>query len=183
MIQINLFPVKQIKKRIKARNEVMGFVLMLALLGVVLGGHTWTMAQTADKINCQIKEFEKIKADNQHILNQIKELKQAKLNLETKLDVIKKLKINSQVTVRVLDEIARNTPSKRVWLKSLQQSSSQLQISGVALDNATIAGYMKKLTASPFFASADLKTTSQMVVAGRKLKSFSMALVVTTPGL
>ena len=94
MIQINLFPVRQIKKRIKARNEVMGFVLMLALLGAILGGHTWTMAQTADKINCQIKEFEKKKADNQHILNQIKELKQAKLNLETKLDVIKKLKIN-----------------------------------------------------------------------------------------
>ena len=181
MIQINLFPVKQIKKRIKARNEILCFILMLAFLGLCLGGHSWSMTTTVNKISGQIKKLEKKKAENQHILKQIEELKQAKLNLETKLDVIKQLRMDSQVTVRVLDETADNTPANRIWLKSLQQSSGQLRISGVALDNATIAAYMKKMTDSPFFASADLKKSSQTVVEGQKLKSFSMTLVVTTP--
>ena len=181
MIQINLFPVKQIKKRIRARNEILCFVLMLALLGLCLGGHAWSMSKSVDKISGQIKKLEKKKAENQHILNQIEELKQAKLKLETKLDVIKQLRMDSQVTVRVLDEIASNIPANRIWLKGLQQSADQLRLSGVALDNATIAAYMKKMTASPFFVSADLKKSSQTVIDGQKLKSFSMTLVVTTP--
>ncbi len=139
------------------------------------------MTTTVNKISGQIKKLEKKKAENQHILKQIEELKQAKLNLETKLDVIKQLRMDSQVTVRVLDETADNPPANRIWLKSLQQSSGQLRISGVALDNATIAAYMKKMTDSPFFASADLKKSSQTVIQGQKLKSFSMTLVVTTP--
>lgn len=181
MIHINLFPVKQIKKRIKARNELLCFVLILAFFGLCLGGHTWSMSKSADKISGQIKKLEKKKAENQHILKQIEELKQAKLNLETKLDVIKRLRMDSQVTVRVLDEITDNTPADRIWLKSLQQSSGQLRFSGVALDNATIAAYMRDMTASPFFASADLKKSSQTVIQGQKLKSFSMTLVVITP--
>jgi type IV pilus assembly protein PilN len=68
-----------------------------------------------------------------------------------------------------------------MWLNSLKYSSGTLVISGVALDNATIAQYMTDLTSSPYFADADLANSSQKVIAGNNLKSFSLAIKVTQP--
>ena len=94
--------------------------------------------------------------------------------LEKKLEAIKQLKRGSQQPVRVLDALATLTPADRLWLKSLSQSPNQLQISGVALDNATIAQYMNDLTQSPYFTAANLGSTKLAQVGGRKLKTFTL---------
>ncbi len=181
MIQINLFPVRQIKQRLKAQSEVIGFVIAILVLLVLLGGVAITMSKTLSSVQDDIKKLEKTKADNQHIIAQIEKMKQAKASLETKLEVIKSLRQDSQVAVRVLDELARINPTDRLWLLSLSQQEASLRLSGVALDNATIAAYMNELKTSPFFASAELGKSSLQVIAGRKLKAFTLTLAITTP--
>ena len=111
----------------------------------------------------------------------IKKIKKEQALLETKLGVIKDLKANSQLPVRVLDEIARLTPASRMWLKSFSLDQSSIILNGIALDNATIADYMKTLSDSPFFERAELKNSKQTIVANQKLKSYGMSIKINKP--
>ena len=98
-----------------------------------------------------------------------------------KLDSIKKLQSGSQITVRVLDEVASRTPTTRMWITSLQQSAGRLQLQGIALDNETIAQYMQQLEASEYFEKTELTSSAQTDIAKQKLKSFSLTLTVAAP--
>jgi type IV pilus assembly protein PilN len=77
-----------------------------------------------------------------------------------------------------LDVVADLTPANRMWLNALQQSGTTLKLTGVALDNATIAQYMIDLAKSAVFVSADLESSSQTEVAGMKLKAFTLNIGV-----
>ena len=182
MIQINLLPIRQIKQRIRVRNEVLVFfVAFLVLLGL-LGLFATGMSQKVSTLHANIAKLNEKKKSYTPILNQIKKLEKDKKALDAKIDVIKKLKENSQITVQVLDQIASVTPVNRLWLKSIKQSGNNVSLQGVALDNRTIAEYMKNLKASSIFADAVLGKSSQVTVAGKKLKSFSLTLQTQTPG-
>jgi type IV pilus assembly protein PilN len=174
MIRINLLPVKQIKKVLKARNEVIAFLLALLALAVVLLGLAFSRIVVVNDLNATITELKKEKNSYQSTINEIEKLKKDKAKLETKLAMIKKLKKGSRISVRILDEIALLTPPNRMWLKSFTQVPNSLKLSGVALDNETIAQFMKLLKESPLFVNVELANSSLAVVANRKLKSFSL---------
>ncbi len=176
MIHINLLPVRQIKHRIRLRNEVIVFCLALLLL---LGALSLVAAAMNSKISTMTQNVAQLTAKKNSytpILNKIKQLEREKKALEAKIDVIKKLKKKSQITVRVLDEIATITPSNRVWLKSLKQQGTNVSLDGIALDNRTVAQYMENLKKSAFFTDAVLGSSSQTIVANKKLQSFTLTL-------
>lgn len=181
MIRINLLPVERIRKRQRLGREVAAFGGSFVLLLVLLGAVGFGMVRTIGALHGDIRALEEKKKSYRPILRQIAKLQKDKKTLETKLQAITRLKAGSQLTVRVLDEVASRTPVSRMWLTALNQSGSQLSLTGVALDNATIAQYMQALEASPFFAGAELANSSQTVVAGQKLKSFALALQLVQP--
>ena len=174
MIKINLLPVKQIKKNQKVRREVVGFLISLLTLFVVMGVVAYGKVAHIDNLKVTINKLQQERNKYQSTIKEIEKLKKDKAKLETKLATIKKLKRGSQITVRVLDEIASLTPANRLWLNSLNQTAGQLKLSGIALDNETIAQYMDRIKDSPYFSRAELNKSSLTVVAGRKLKSFSL---------
>ncbi|OGR01718.1 MAG: hypothetical protein A2505_00705 [Deltaproteobacteria bacterium RIFOXYD12_FULL_55_16] len=181
MLRINLLPVRQLKKRQRLKTELLGFsaVFVLVLLVLVVG---WlVLVGKISSLQEEIVALEQKKQSYQPILNQIATLKNEKQLVEQKLESIKKLQAGSQVTVRVLDEVASRTPTSRLWLSSLQQSAGSLQLQGVALDNETIAQYMQQLEASEYFARTELTSSAQMDVVKQKLKSFSLTINVIAP--
>ncbi len=178
MVRINLLPVRQIKRRQQAVNELLIFCLALVgllVVGSMVAGITIHKKKTLQN---DIAALQVEKNSYNKELKEIEELKRKKKSLDAKTDTIEKLKKGSQVGVRILDEVALRTPSSRMWLKSLKQSGNGLQLAGVALDNATIAQYMYSLAGSKVFSSADLGNSSQTEVAGQKLKSFSLNVSV-----
>ncbi len=179
MIRINLLPVKQIKKVLKARKEVITFLLALLGLVVVILGLAFSRIVVVDGLNTTIGELKKEKNSYQSTINEIEKLKMDKATLETKLAMIKKLKKGSHISVRILDEIAVLIPPNRMWLNSFAQTPDSLKLSGVALDNETIAQFMKLLKESSLLVDAELANSSLVVVADRKLKSFSLICSVT----
>jgi type IV pilus assembly protein PilN len=181
MIRINLLPVRQLRKKKRLQLEVFGFCLLLALLGVSLGAYGLQLGMMVEGLKQEISQLNQQKALYSKIIAEIKQLDSKKNMLEKKIDVIRELKLSSQVSVRVLDELAAVTPSERLWLNNLQHSAGRLVISGVALDNATIAQYMTKLTSSPYFADADLANSTSTVVAGNRLQSFSLTIQIVNP--
>lgn len=84
--------------------------------------------------------------------------------------------------MRILDEIARITPHERMWLTTFAQNASSLQLSGMALDNRTIADYLEELKTSDYLTDVTLKRSALSKYGGRNLKRFSLSCSVTLPG-
>lgn len=181
MIQINLLPVRQIKQRLQIRNEVAIYGASLLFLFIALFSTYLGQSIVIKDLVVQNQQLTTKKASYQPILNEIEKLKKDKQEQETKLEVIKKLKTGSQVTVHVMDELAKLTPTNRLWLKSMDQKGTTVNISGIALDNATIAQFMQSINESIYFSGAELSQTSQTAIAGAKLKSFEMRISITPP--
>ncbi|MDH3327649.1 MAG: PilN domain-containing protein [Desulfobulbaceae bacterium] len=182
MVYINLLPIKKIKQHAKAVQQLtlfaVCFVFVLAVLGVV----GLYQASTAANLEKEITVLNAEKQRYEKILAQIKKLEQDKKLIESKIAVINTLKKTSALTVHVLDEIANLTPTKRLWLNSLNQSGMSLSISGMALDNQTIASYMDELKTSPYIAEVNLISSSLQAYAGRNLKSFNISCAISVPG-
>lgn len=178
MIRINLLPIRQLKKIAKSRTEVVALLLGLLVLLLVLGAVGYGQVQKIEKLNGDVAALQKEKSKYNEVIKQIAKIEKEKQLLETKLKVIKDLKVSSQIPVRVIDEIARLTPSTRIWLQSLKLTGLGLDIAGTALDNETIAQYMLSIEESPYFAKAELKSSSGTVVEGQRLKTFGLTISV-----
>lgn len=129
----------------------------------------------------ELKKIQKEEKKYSKILKEIKRLEEDKKLLETRISIIGRLKAESSLTVHMLDEVAKITPSKRMWLTSLSQSGNNLNIAGMALDNRTIAKYMEDLKKSPFIRDVNLADSSLKGFAGRNLKSFSLSCSIGVP--
>jgi type IV pilus assembly protein PilN len=181
MIRINLLPVRQIKKKLQARNNVISLGITLLSVLVVLGLVALVLGFKVGDLKASIGELNKEKNKYQKVIKEIENLKKDQGLLETKLDMISKLKSGSQLTVRLMDEMANLVPSERLWISKMTISKGVLKLSGTALDNATIADFMETVVASPYFATANLSGTSSKGVSGRILKTFSLTCKVVNP--
>lgn len=181
MILINLLPVRHLKKRARARSEAIVFVSVFILLCAVLGGWVLKLNMDVKEMQTEVARLEQKKRSYDATLKEIKEIEAQKAKLFEQIEAIKQLKAKSQVSVHVLDEIAKATPSNGVWLTSLKQSGQSMTLAGIALDNTTIASYMNKLSASKYIQGTTLGTASQTLVANRNLQTFTLTMVVTPP--
>jgi type IV pilus assembly protein PilN len=181
MIRINLLPIRQIKRKKRLQKEIAGFGILVAVLAIGLLVFSMGLTRKVDALQQEIKTLDDTKKKYNQVLTEIKQLEKAKELLEKKITIIKDLKRNTQISVRVLDELASATPSERLWLNTLQHSGPRLVISGVALDNSTIAYFMERLIASAYFEDADLASSTSTVISGNKLQSFSLTIKVVNP--
>jgi type IV pilus assembly protein PilN len=178
MLRINLLPIRQLKKRAKAQQQLfaMGAVLALTLAAALCVGYL--QLQRVKALEQEISALNTKKQSFTPTLNKIAQLKKDQEELNRKTNIIKQLKTDSSLTVRVVDEIANRLDNQRMWLETLQQQGSSLSLSGVALDNQTIAQFMDNLKASPYVRDVSLSNSSLKVVSGRNLKSFNLSCSV-----
>ncbi len=178
MININLLPVRQIKQRIRVRNELLALLGALVLVLIIMGITAYTQSHEIGRINQKIATLQTEKNKYNAIVVQINHIKKEQKRLNYKLKAIETLDNNAHLPVRIMDAVARLTPSNRMWLNSMQLSSNTLALQGTALDNATIAQYMERLNASPFFHKPQLQNSSLIKMANKKLKKFSLLMTL-----
>jgi type IV pilus assembly protein PilN len=182
MLRINLLPVRQLKKRAKAKNQLLGILTGLLCLLALCFLVGFLQAKKIAAINTNIAELTSERDSFAPVLAKIEQHKKTKLELERKSAVIDKLKTDSSLTVRVLDEVASKVDNDRMWLDSLNQQGNSLQLTGVSLDNESVAQFMDNLKLSPFVREVELTDSSQKILSGRDLKSFSLSCSVAPPG-
>jgi type IV pilus assembly protein PilN len=183
MLKINLLPVRQLKKRAKAKKQLLGMLVLFVTILACLAAVEVLQAQKIKSLEAEISALNKKKASYTPTLNKIAQLQKEREELARKTEIINTLKAESSLTVRVLDEVATKIDKQRMWLEALQQQKNALTLSGVALDNQTVAQFMERLKESPFVKDVTLSNSSQKVVSGRNLKSFELNCVVAHPAL
>ena len=181
MLKINLLPIRQLKKRAKARNQIAASIILfisvlviLALVGVLQAGRIATLNDDIAAKKQEKKSFDKV-------VKELAELEERRLDLNNKIAIINKLKSDSSLTVRVLDEVAAIIDNDRMWLTTLNQRGNSLTLSGFALDNQTIAQFMDELKTSPYITAVNLNNSSLKPYAGTDLKSFGLSCSVAIP--
>ncbi len=181
MLRINLLPIRQLKKRAKARNQMIGFAMIFAAVLVALGFVGLLQINRVESVQAAIAELQQEQNRLAPIIREVDELEQQKAELQNKIDVIKKLRKESSLTVHVLDEVARIIDNNRMWLESLSQEGSSLQLKGVALDNQTVAQFMEALKKSEYISGVSLTSSTLKKVSDRPFKTFGLSCSVGFP--
>lgn len=160
MVKINLLPIKS-ELRQKALIE---HVTLLSLCIVLIFILSWFVQTSVNhkkemlqqEITNTKLEITKLTAE----AGEIEKFKQQKQELERKLNIIKELNAKKSGPIEVLDQLSLLIPEK-AWIASLSNSGNNLVLDGMAVDNPTIAAFMKSLQASPYFQGVELELTQQ----------------------
>lgn len=181
MIRLNLLPVRQLKKRIKAKKELVAFFISIVAVITILATLNVWQQKSIDQVNNEIIGLNNEKKRLTPILNRIKRLEQTKKNLDQKFIAINALKNESNLAVRIMDEVAASTPANRLWLNSFVFATGSLRLAGIALDNATVAQYMSRLRRSPYIATVELENSTLKTIEGLQLTTYSLRCQLDQP--
>ena len=181
MIEINLLPVREARRKADLRQQLMQVVLVLILVAAVIGfvhSHVTSQIESTQRriyqMEADIKQF-------QPQLDQVAAFRKKKANLEKKIDVIDGLDRARRGPVRVLDELSTHAP-QRLWLTSLTSNGNTIQLKGESLDNELVAVLLHALGESPFFEKVDLDSTELGGGKdGLKIVSFKLQAEIANP--
>jgi type IV pilus assembly protein PilN len=180
MIRINLLPVKAAQKKEKLRGQL---VILLACVVIAAAGCTAVYLSLQNKV-AEAKE-ENLRREEE--INQLKKkigevgrFKKMKEELQGKLDILDKLKEGQSGPVHLLDELSGRMPDK-LWVNSFKSTAGTISISGLGLNEETVAQFLRDLEASPYYRNVELQVIEQVTQGGLKLHKFDISARVETP--
>ncbi len=158
MIQINLLPVREAKRKADLRQHVLQ--LLLALI-VVSAGIAYTHSHMQEQITTAQNRVRQMEKDIERFkpqLDQVAAFRQKKAALEKKIEIIEGLDRARTGPVRMMDELATHTP-ERLWLSTITTKGASITLDGQSLDNELVAVFLGSLGESPWFKNVDLNGT------------------------
>ncbi len=174
MIRINLLPFRSNRKKENIRRQLSIFVLSMALSVVAIFGVYLLLSNQVDDLNSRIARTQ-VELDKYDKINrEIEEIKKKLDNLNKKLAVIRELEVSRYEPVRLMDTLAQVILDKRMWFTTLDVKAEGIAISGVAMDDKTVADFMVRLEGSGLFSSVSLRTLRQVEIQKTNLKSFEI---------
>lgn len=177
MIRINLLPHRE-EARKRRRQEfytLIGLVLLLAL-AVAFVVHTLianTIEQQQNKNDFLKREIAVLEND----IAEIKRLREQTQALLSRKQVIEELQSNRAETVHVFNELVKQTP-EGVYLKSIKQTGSVINLLGYAQSNARVSQLMRNLDASPALQSPQLVEIKAADVNRRRVSEFNLNISI-----
>jgi type IV pilus assembly protein PilN len=177
MIRINLLSDREAIRKETTRQQVSIFILTICLLVVILGGIQFYQYQQRKDLSQQIQDVEQTLKELEKKVGEVERYKEAKTELETKLQIIEQLQKGKLLVVQILDGIGETIPEK-MWLDELGLKGGKFSIKGYAVDNETIASFMKELQRMKDFRNVELLWTEKKEVEGIGMKHFSMEAIL-----
>ena len=180
MIRINLLPVREWRRKEAVRRQISIFALSLVLLIVGLLATGLTIQGKVRAQRQKLASLEENKAKFAYVNKKIERVNKKRKQVEDKFKAIEKLQEGRTTTVKILDEIVSSIPIDRLWLTKLSLKGNNVQLGGVALDNHTVALFMRRLETSPMCKSVNLINTRQKSIQGHALMEFGLQLNIQT---
>lgn len=178
MIRVNLLPVKQIKAEVSRRRDVAigGLVLTLAF-AVILSAHLY-QSYRMSKLESELTAVRaQIKALDVRV-KQFGELQKKVKEFESKHKIIEDLTGRKSGPVRVMESLSAATPTT-LWLTEFKETGGKLVLTGLALDNQTVADFLKSLATFYYFREVELIETTEAGPGSGPLKKFTVKSSVT----
>ncbi|MDD5761647.1 MAG: PilN domain-containing protein [bacterium] len=171
MIRINLVRGKR-KKRREFNVGSAWIALPLVVLAGTLYFHT-TVSGRISKLNADIGKANADIARLKNEIGEVEKFKARKAELQKKVDIISNLQKGRTGPVRYFEALSAAIPEK-CWIDTLSVKDERVTISGVALNNYTIANFMTALGQTGRFRDVALGTAEQTTVRGGKFVKFNL---------
>jgi type IV pilus assembly protein PilN len=177
MIRINLLPHREIKRK---RQQKEFYFMLGSVIG--LGAAIWFAVHTI--LNGQLEdqngrnsylEGEIATLDKQ--IDEIKKLKEQTAALLQRKKVVESLQANRAETVYLLDQLVRQLPDG-IYLKSISQKGTRINITGYAQSNARVSTFMRNLESSPYLESPSLIEIKAATERNARISEFSLAVSI-----
>jgi type IV pilus assembly protein PilN len=171
MIRINLIPVEEVQRAAGQRQEVVLGAFVLAVFGLgLVAAHVWQTARTASARRAIVRLDEELSAIAGPYAD-VSHLQQQKRELREKLRVIGELEAKKTGPLRVLVDLSSSTPDK-LWLTEFNETAGAMKVSGLGVDEQTVADFMRRLATSSYFTDVDLDETTLVDKDGVKHRRF-----------
>jgi type IV pilus assembly protein PilN len=161
MIRINLLLVREARHKETARQQVILFLLFLAVTVVVMAGIQWYLISrihvARHEITLSEDEINQLKTK----IGQIENIKKLQEDVQKKLAVLKQLRAGRDGPVKRLAALSDSTPDK-VWLTKYTD-------------------FMRNLENSGQFNQVELLLSEQLDISGVKAKRFDLTCKLGAP--
>jgi type IV pilus assembly protein PilN len=178
--KINLLPHREERrKRARVHFAVLGG--MTAALGMIVVGAVWFVFQqriSAQEDRNKFMKTEIAKLDKE--IDEIKDVKDKIAALLARKQVIETLQTDRVQTVYLLDELVRQMP-EGVFLKSVKQRGTGVELVGYAQSNARVSTLMRNIESSPWLAAPNLVEIRAVTLGKMRISEFNMRLVQKRP--
>jgi type IV pilus assembly protein PilN len=164
-VRINLLPHREQKRQARQRQFV-SFAVLLAILAISVVGLVHMVF--AAKVEDQNARNTLLKTEIAKLDEQIKEIDRLRDQIQQVLarkQVVENLQANRSEAVHLLDQIVRQLPDG-IYLKSLKQSGTRVQMVGYAQSNARVSTLMRNVEASPWIATPELVEIKLVTLPG-----------------
>ncbi len=178
MIPINLLPHREERRREQRRRfGIMAFAT-LAVGAVIVGVvHQYF----ANQIEYQVGRNQYLENEIATLDRQIEEIKKLKEQTQALLErkkVVESLQSNRSETVRLLDQLVRQIPDG-VFLKSVKQTGTRVNVTGYATSNARVSTLMRNFEASPWLEAPSLIEIKAVTVDKQMQNEFNLNVNLT----
>lgn len=173
MAKINLLPWREERRK----QQLQEFVVILGMVAIaaIIVAFGWKLAKERavedqksrnSYVETQISELEQS-------INEIEELQRRRDALVERMNVIQGLQGNRPSIVHFFDQFVATLPDG-VYYRSIKQSGTKFDVTGVAESNNRISNLMRALEASEWFANPNLSK----VVANGDMFEFALTLEI-----
>jgi len=178
--RINLLPHRE-ERRKRSRQHFYVLAGGVGIVGalIVAAVHGFY----ASRIETQIDRNRFLKSENAKLDKEIAEIQKLKDEIQALLarkQVIETLQADRATTVYMLDQLVRQMP-EGVYLRSVVQKGTRLNILGYAQSNARVSTLMRNIEASPWLGSPGLVEVKASNVEKRRVAEFNMNLSLKRP--
>ena len=177
MIRINLLPAREARRRLALRRQLQ--VAVVVVVAAIAGGAWGYMAQNSN-LEAHQQELVSLAGEIKRLEEVIKEVEKfetKQATLDKKVGAIEDIKTTQRRPARVLADISRSLP-EQMWLVSIKETATGIQISGKSFDNVGIAAFMENLERSPSFGNVELVESKSELLQGRRVLAFTVVVRV-----
>lgn len=183
MIRINLLPYRAARKKENVRIQVNIFLGTIVFLVLAIFWYNSHLSSRINGLKTDIQDTKAQVAKYQAINKEIAEIKKKLEVVNRKIEVIEALESDRKAPVQNLDKLYSLLVEKRMWYTSVEEKGARIHLSGVAIDNQTVADFMTRLEKSERFDRVQLSAIKQTTVEGSNLalKQFDISFSRKSP--
>lgn len=179
-IRINLLPYRE-QKRGELRRQFT--VLSASVFGLAAAVIVLSHGIFAGYIGVQESRNAFVQEENAKLDTKIQEIKGLQSEIETlkaRKGVIETLQFERASAVQIMDQMARLTP-EGIYLKSLKQTGSLVNVTGYAMSNDLVSDYMIAVTGSKYLENPVLVEIKSAKEGERRVAEFSLNFSMAKP--
>lgn len=165
MLEINLLPVREARRKADLRQYFMQLVLVVIVTTGGIGLYHSRLIDQVERGEARVSQMQSDIDKFKPQLQQVAAFKKRKAELQKKIDIIDGLDKARSGPVHVLAELSARTPD-RLWLTELSTKGDTISMQGRSLDNEVVALFLRLLGESEHFDKVDLDSATLATDSG-----------------